>query len=54
MVGLYSTDVEADFQRLRSQGVEFIEEPTEYEGGFWIATLKDPEGNLIQLFQVPV
>jgi predicted enzyme related to lactoylglutathione lyase len=30
--------------------VEFIEQPTEYDG-LRIATLKDPEGNLIQLFQ---
>ena len=34
-------------------GVEFIERPTDYGDGWFIATLKDPEGNLIQLFQTP-
>ena len=31
-------------------GVEFIEDPTDY-GEIMIATLKDPDGNLVQLFQ---
>lgn len=50
MVGFSSSDIHADWQRLRDAGVEFIEEPTQYGDELWIATLKDPEGNLIQLF----
>jgi len=50
MVGLETDNVDADFQWLQSQGVEFVEPPTDYDG-LRIATLKDPEGNLIQLFQ---
>ena len=50
MVGLASDDVTADWTRLKAAGVEFIEEPTIY-GQLKIATLKDPEGNLIQLLQ---
>jgi MFS transporter, DHA2 family, multidrug resistance protein len=50
MVGFDSDDLEADYQRLHSAGVEFIEQPTDYDG-LRIATLKDPEGNLVQLFQ---
>jgi predicted enzyme related to lactoylglutathione lyase len=50
MVGLLSDDLAKDFARLKQAGVEFIEEPTDYDG-LWIATLKDPEGNLVQLFQ---
>ena len=50
MVGFDSDDLDADYRRLSSEGVEFIEQPTEYDG-LRIATLKDPEGNLIQLFQ---
>ena len=50
MVGIESSDLDADFRRLKSAGVEFIEEPTDYDG-MRIATLKDPEGNLVQLFQ---
>ena len=44
-------DVRADYEQLKSKGVEFIEEPTDYDQ-VNIATLKDPEGNLVQLFQM--
>ena len=50
MVGLSTDDVDADWKRLKAAGVEFVEDPTDY-GTFWIATLKDPEGNLLQLLQ---
>jgi len=50
MVGLDSDDLDADFARLEAAGVEFIERPTDY-GGMRIATLRDPEGNIVQLFQ---
>jgi predicted enzyme related to lactoylglutathione lyase len=50
MVGLASDDLSADWKRLREAGVEFIEDPTEY-GDLSIATLQDPEGNLVQLWQ---
>jgi len=51
MVGLESDDLTADWQRLKAAGVEFIEDPTEYGDDMSIATLKDPEGNLVQLWQ---
>jgi predicted enzyme related to lactoylglutathione lyase len=50
MVGLASDDLTADWRRLKQAGVEFVEDPTDY-GNLSIATLKDPEGNLIQLWQ---
>ena len=50
MVGFTTDDVLADWKRLKDAGVEFIEDPTEY-GKHRIATLKDPEGNLIQLLE---
>jgi predicted enzyme related to lactoylglutathione lyase len=50
MVGLVSDDVTAEWKRLKAAGVEFIEDPKDY-GTLWLATLKDPEGNLIQLVQ---
>jgi predicted enzyme related to lactoylglutathione lyase len=53
MVGLESNDVDADFARLTAAGVEFIEKPTDY-GGLRIATLRDPEGNIVQLLQPTV
>ena len=49
MVGFNTDDIQADCQRLKAAGVEFIQEPTQYDE-LWIATLKDPEGNLVQLF----
>jgi predicted enzyme related to lactoylglutathione lyase len=49
--GLLTDDIEADFQRLKSQGVGFIEEPTPAGDGLRIATFKDPDGNYIQLLQ---
>jgi predicted enzyme related to lactoylglutathione lyase len=51
MVGFTSDDLAADWERLKAAGVEFIEDPTDY-GGMSIATLKDPEGNLVQIWQV--
>ena len=51
MVGLESDDLTADWKRLKEAGVEFIEEPTEYGSDMSIATLKDPEGNLVQIWQ---
>jgi predicted enzyme related to lactoylglutathione lyase len=51
MVGFESDDLTADWKRLKEAGVEFIEGPTEYSGDMFLATLKDPEGNLVQLWQ---
>ena len=50
MVGLATDDVDGDWKRLKDAGVEFVENPTDY-GTLRIATLKDPEGNLVQLLQ---
>jgi len=50
MVGLLTDDVDTDCKRLTNAGVEFVEAPTDYDR-LRIATLKDPEGNLIQLLQ---
>ncbi len=50
MVGLLTDDVDADCKRLKNAGIEFVEDPTDYDR-LRIATLKDPEGNLIQLLQ---
>ena len=50
MVGLTSDDIMADWRRLRDAGVAFIEDPKDY-GNVWVATFKDPDGNLLQLLQ---
>lgn len=52
MVGFTTTDIQADFARMKAAGAEFIEEPNlQPGGGLWLATFKDPEGNIGQLFQ---
>ena len=51
MVGFVTDDVEAEYQRLKSAGVEFVDPPTDFPQ-LIIATLKDPEGNYVQLFQM--
>jgi catechol 2,3-dioxygenase-like lactoylglutathione lyase family enzyme len=45
-------DVRAEFDRLRSKGVRFTQEPTEM-GGVTMAVLDDTCGNLIQIVQLP-
>jgi predicted enzyme related to lactoylglutathione lyase len=49
MVGFATDDLAGDWKRLKDAGVEFVEDPTDY-GILSVATLKDPEGNLVQLF----
>lgn len=44
-----SDDIHADFAQLKARGAEFIEKPNDQGDGLWLATCKDPEGNLIQL-----
>ena len=51
MINFESDDLIGDWERLKRAGVEFIEDPTEYGGDMSIVTLKDPEGNLVQLWQ---
>ena len=46
-------DIHGECQRLREAGVEFIRPPEQEHWGGWIATLKDPDGNILQLLQLP-
>ncbi|MEX2158263.1 MAG: VOC family protein [Dehalococcoidia bacterium] len=50
LVGFASDDIEGDSARLKAAGVEFVEEVNE-QGGIKVATVKDPEGNYVQLLQ---
>jgi predicted enzyme related to lactoylglutathione lyase len=53
MVGLEVDDIQAEYQRLKNAGVDFIQAPEKGPGDDSpvMATLRDPEGNLVQLFQ---
>ena len=50
LVGLATDDLVADWRRLKAAGVELVEDPSDYDT-VSIATLQDPEGNLVQLLQ---
>lgn len=51
MVDFQVDDCQAEYERLKGQGVEFIRAPSQDEGAI-IATLADPDGNVLQLFQM--
>ena len=46
-------DIHGEHRRLNEAGVEFIRPPEQEHWGGWIATLKDPDGNILQLLQLP-
>ena len=50
MIGVTTDDLTSDYKRLKDAGVDFIEAPTDYPN-VRVATLKDPDGNLVQLLQ---
>ena len=53
MVNLGAEDIRAEHRRLAEEGVEFIRTPEREEWGGWVATFKDPDGNVLQLLQMP-
>ena len=53
MINLGTRDIHAEYQRLLQQGVEFIRKPEKEQWGGWVATLLDPDGNVLQLLQQP-
>ena len=53
MVNLGVADIHEAYRRLRERGVTFIRPPEEEHWGGWVATFKDPDGNILQLLQQP-
>lgn len=53
MVNLAVDDIHSAYQRLREKGVEFLREPEKEHWGGYVATFKDPDGNVLQLLQQP-
>lgn len=51
MVALGVDDVRAEAARLKAAGVEIVAEPSDLGNGMSMATIRDPEGNLVQLMQ---
>lgn len=53
MVNLAVGDIHATYEALRARGVEFIRPPEREHWGGWVATFRDPDGNVLQLLQQP-
>ena len=53
MVNLTVTDISAVHDRLVRAGVVFMRAPAREEWGGWVATFADPDGNVLQLMQLP-
>jgi len=48
ILNLETTDVKAEFERIKATGANVVKEPYDMQG-MWIATFSDPDGNLFQL-----
>ena len=53
MINLGTRDIHAAHQALTAKGVEFVRPPEQEHWGGWVATLRDPDGNTLQLMQQP-
>jgi predicted enzyme related to lactoylglutathione lyase len=53
MVNLTVADIRSVHARLTRAGVVFARAPAREEWGGWVATFADPDGNLLQLMQLP-
>ena len=53
MVNLTVADIHTAHERLTRAGVVFTRAPAREEWGGWVATFVDPDGNILQLMQLP-
>ena len=53
VLNLEVDDLDGEYARLRDLGVEFVRAPALEGFGGRIATLRDPDGNLVQLLEQP-
>ncbi len=53
MVHFEVADIAAAYRRLRTRGVSFSRPPEQERWGGWVATFTDPDGNTLQLLQLP-
>jgi len=50
-LGFTSTDVQADYERLKKQGVIFFSEPIEFRSNVWIVYFHGPDNEVCELRQ---
>ncbi len=53
MVNLRVADIVAAHRRLSAAGVPFSRAPEREQWGGWVATFTDPDGNALQLLELP-
>jgi predicted enzyme related to lactoylglutathione lyase len=53
MINLGVNDIHQVYAALCAKGVPFLKPPMQEEWGGWVATLFDPDGNILQLLQQP-
>ncbi len=53
MVNLGVQNIHEVYARLRGEDVAFIRPPEQEHWGGWVATFRDPDGNILQLLQHP-
>lgn len=53
LINFVVADIDADYRRLQVKGVEFIRQPEREPWGASIATFLDPDGNYLQLIEMP-
>jgi predicted enzyme related to lactoylglutathione lyase len=53
MVNLGVENIDLTYKRLVASGVSFLRTPERERWGGYVATLKDPDNNIIQLLQQP-
>ena len=53
MIHLVVDDIQAVHARLTRAGVTFTRAPEREDWGGWVATFADPDGNTLQLMQLP-
>ena len=50
-VNLGVADIHAAYRDLTARGVQFVRPPEQEHWGGWVASFRDPDGNLLQLLQ---
>jgi uncharacterized glyoxalase superfamily protein PhnB len=51
-IGFEVKDVDAEYERLKAMGIEFVKTPTTYPWGARAFWFRDPDGNIVDFFTV--
>jgi catechol 2,3-dioxygenase-like lactoylglutathione lyase family enzyme len=50
-ISFKTTDMKADYRRLKKLGVRFISEPVEFRPGVWVVYFQGPDGEVCEMRQ---